>query len=111
VFNVLKDFGLSLFKALFRKNGREDCRVGAARRVTNFVLLGFTAQPLTPLNRPGKENQKFKFFSKCSENSKNFKEYYSKVTDHEYLVSSAILYRYCGEIAGWAVGRLSGVSG
>jgi hypothetical protein len=68
-------------------------------------LLGFTAQPLTPLNRPGKENQKFKFFSKCSENSKNFKEYYSKVTDHEYLVSSAILYRYCGEIAGWAVER------
>jgi F0F1-type ATP synthase delta subunit len=58
-----------------------------------------------------KKIKNLSFFSKCSENSKNFKEYYSKVTDHEYLVSSAILYRYCGEIAGWAVGRLSGVSG
>jgi hypothetical protein len=26
--------------------------------------LGFTAQPLTPLNRPGKENQNFEFFFK-----------------------------------------------
>jgi hypothetical protein len=40
----------------------------AAARLT---ILGFPGQPPTPLNRPGKEHQKFEIFSKCLEKSEN----------------------------------------
>jgi hypothetical protein len=50
-----------------------------------------TARPIKP------PKQKFAIFLKCLENSKNFKEYYSRVSDYEYLLYFLILWCCCGK--------------
>jgi hypothetical protein len=49
-------------------------------------LCSHTRVPRTTARTIKPPKQKFAIFSKCLENSKNFKEYYSRVSDYEYLL-------------------------